>query len=423
MFKQITGTIGARVIITAMGLLVAVIAGHRLGAAGLGNIGLIILGITLIRLGTDLLGGGGLVYLVSRVPLGRLLLPCYLWALLAASLGWAVVDYLGLVPGEYALDVALLAFLQGMHAVHLNVLIGQQRIRANNIISVVQAIVLVAAFAFLARLPGADAATFVIASYAATATALALSTLAMRRNVAVYMSGQVRVLRLLLRQGGYVQMANGMQLMNYRLAYWLIEKFRGTAALGIYTVANQLAEGTWLVPKSLAMVLYSRISNSRSPEEQRLLTLTFLKVSMACASAVVLVLVLLPSGVFQWAFGPEVSGISPLIILLAPGVLSMAASQAFSHFFSGTARNIHNVIGSGLGLAITVVSTLVLIPRYGLPGAAIAATLAYTANALYQAAAFMRITKSTFRNLWPNAADGRMLRELIGLKKSSKTPR
>lgn len=413
MLRQITGTVAARIVITVMGLLVAVIAGHRLGTVGLGAIGLITLGITLIRLGTDLLGGGGLVYLVPRVPLGRLLPPCYLGALVAAALGYGIVRLFHLVPEGYAPHVALLAFLQGLNAVHLNVLVGQQRIHANNVVGMAQAMVLVAVFAWLTGLPGADAHAFISASYAAVACALVLGLLAMRRHAPVLADGPSKVLMLLAGQGGYVQAANGMQLMNYRLAYWLIERFRDTASLGIYTVANQLAEGSWLVPKSLALVLYSRVSNSRSADGQRLLVLACLKLSMACALAVIAVLLLLPSGLFQWAFGPEVVGITPLIASLAPGILGMAASQVFSHYFSGTARNVHNVVGSGLGLAITVVAGLLLIPAYGLQGAALTATLAYCANALYQVVAFMRITGSSFHEMWPNAADGNRLRELL----------
>lgn len=413
MLKVITGTIAARIITTAMGLLISVIAGHRLGLEGLGTIGLIVLGITLIRLGMDLVGGSALVYLVPRVALGRLLRPGYAWAVLAAGVGYGIVRVFKLVPDGYAGPVAVLAFLQGIHAIHLSVLIGQQRIRANNIIAVVQAVVLVAAFGVLARAPEADAHAFITASYISIVAALLLSIFSMRKHVKPHAEAPQNVIRLLLRQGAYVQVANGMQLMNYRLAYWLIEKFQNTAALGIYTVANQLAEGAWLVPKSLAVVLYSKISNTEGPEGQRLLTLTFLKTSMACASSVVLVLVLLPSTVFQWVFGPEVVGITPLIMLLVPGILSMAASQAYSHFFSGTARNVHNVIGSGLGLVATVVAGLLLIPVYGLFGAAISATLAYSINAVYQTIAFMRITGSRFMDLWPNAADGRRLKELF----------
>lgn len=418
MLRQITGTVAARIVITVMGLLVAVIAGHRLGTEGLGTIGLITLGITLIRLGTDLLGGGGLVYLVPRVPLGRLLPSCYFGALAAAVVGFGIVLLFHLVPEGYAGHVALLAFLQGLNAVHLNVLVGQQRIHANNLVGMAQAIALVAAFALLARLPGADAHAFIMASYIAVALALVTGILSMRRQAPVLADVPHHVLKLLMGQGGYVQAANGMQLMNYRLAYWLVERFRDTASLGIYTVANQLAEGSWLVPKSLALVLYSRISNSRSADGQRLLVLACLKLSMACALAVIAVLLLLPSSFFQWAFGPEVNGITPLIALLAPGILGMAASQVFSHYFSGTARNVHNVIGSGLGLAITVVAGLLLIPAYGLHGAAITATLAYCANALYQAVMFMRITHSSFPDLWPKAADGRRLWEMFMLLRS-----
>jgi O-antigen/teichoic acid export membrane protein len=420
MFRQITGTIAARIITTAMGLLVAVIAGHRLGTSGLGTIGLITLGITLVRIGTDLLGGGGLVYLVPRVPLGRLLLPCYASALVAVSAGFAAVRIFRLVPSEYCTDVAILALLQGWNAIHLGVLIGQQRIRANNVIAVVQAVALVAAFAWLTRVAGADAGAFITASYCSVAVALAMSSIAMRRNVALTADAPQNAFRLLLRQGAFVQMANGMQLMNYRMAWWLIEKFKSTSALGVYSVANQLAEGSWLVPKSLAVVLYSRISNSFSADEQRLMTLTFLKTSMACALAVVAVLILLPGPVYQWAFGPEVTGITPLIALLAPGILAMAASQAFSHFFSGTARNVHNVIGSGLGLVATVVAGFLLIPAYGLPGAATSATIAYCANALYQMIAFMRITGSSFRDLGPNTADMRRLKAMLRIQDKSR---
>ena len=60
MLKAISGTVLARIATTAMGLLVAVVAGHRLGAEGLGVIGLVVLGITLVRLGMDLMGGGAL---------------------------------------------------------------------------------------------------------------------------------------------------------------------------------------------------------------------------------------------------------------------------------------------------------------------------------------------------------------------------
>ena len=63
MLKQATGTVLSRVFVAAMNLLVMVLAGHAFGAAGLGTIGLIVLGITLVMLPANLIGGG--------VPLGQ----------------------------------------------------------------------------------------------------------------------------------------------------------------------------------------------------------------------------------------------------------------------------------------------------------------------------------------------------------------
>ncbi len=414
MLKVISGTILARIIITVMGLLVAVVGGHRLGAEGLGVIGLVVLGISLVRLGMDLVAGSALVYLAPRVALGRLLRPSYLWALFIGLAGYLVVSLFNLVPEGYALHVAVLAFLQGVNAVHLNILVGQQRIRANNVIAVVQAIMLVGVFTWLAFQPGASAMSYVTGAYASALSSLLLGTLSIRKRVEVQDDPSVNVMQLLFRQGSYIQMANGMQLINYRLAYWLIEKFKGTAQLGVYTVANQLAEGAWLVPKSLALVLYSKISNTDKAEEQRLITLTFLKTSMASASAIILVLLVLPSTLFQCLFGPEVVGITPLIALLAPGILSMSATQAWSHFFSGTARNVHNVGASGIGMVITIGAGLLLVPQYGLVGAALCASLAYGASALYQTVVFMRITNTRFTELWPNRADVQRLGRLLG---------
>lgn len=413
MLKQITGTIAARIVTTVMGLLIAVIAGHRLGAAGLGAIGLIVLGITLIRLGTDLIGGGGLVYLVPRVPLGRILPPAYSWAVVATAVGCALLFVFRLVPDGYALHVSALALMQGVYAIHLNVLIGQQRIKAHNLITVFQSLVLVVVFALLASKPGADAHAFVEANYLAFGTAVLFSSIAMRKNIAQKSEARTDVWKLLWRQGALTQGANAMQFLNYRLAYWLIERFQGLPALGVYSVANQLAEGSWLGPKSLGMVLYSKMSNTEGRAEQRLLTLSVLKASMAFATVVVLALVLLPDQIYQWAFGSEVLGLRPIILILVPGILAMSASQAFSHFFSGTARNKHNMIGSGLGLLITVAAGLLLIPEYGLKGAALSATMAYLMNSGYQAIAFMRITGSSFKDLWPNRADIRRLRSLF----------
>ncbi|HEY0976741.1 MAG TPA: polysaccharide biosynthesis C-terminal domain-containing protein [Flavobacteriales bacterium] len=405
MIAQITGTIASRVVIVAMAMLLTMVAGHQLGTEGLGIIGLVVLGISLVGLVANLLGGSALVYLAPRVPLRRLLVPAYSWAVVSCALGYGVLRTAGLVPEGYAAHTAILALLQSGISIHLAVLMGQQRIRTHNRITVLQALVTLFVFTALVLRPDPSPTAFVIATYCAYSVSLLLTTIALRTGPPLQGEVPADPLRLLIRQGALVQSANGMQLLNHRLAYWLIEKFRGTSALGLFSVATQLAEGAWLAPRSLGMVLYSRMSNTTDPVQQSALTVDMLKLSLASALAVLLVVLLMPGAVLTWLFGPEVQGLSPLLLRLAPGILAIAAAQAFSHYFSGTARNIHNVVSSGIGLVITLALGSWAIPRYGLSGAAMTASCAYIGQCSYQAIAFLRITRVPLRTLLPGRRD------------------
>lgn len=406
MLKKITGTIASRLFIAVMNLLLTVQAGHALGASGLGIISLVVLGITLVMLPANLIGGGALVYLVPRRPLAELLRPAYAWALISCMLAYVALLAFPVVPAGFELHVCALAFIQALYTIHFGVLAGQQRIRAHNIVSSVHAAVLLLAFTWLLHTSAhADAMDYVHASYVAFGLTAVLSAAAIRWKSGPPMSERHDSLRTLLRQGLYVQGANGAQLLNYRLAYWFIEHFRGNAALGIYSVGNQLAESAWLAPRSLGLVLVSKVSNIAHDGEQRWLTLIIARLAIAMALSVVLVLWLLPDAVFSWAFGKEIIGLRPILLLLSPGIIAMAVSQAFSHYFSGTGRNVHNLIGSGLGMLVSVVCGLYLVPRFGLKGAAATASLAYGTSILYQLIVFMRGGRSRWSDLLPGRED------------------
>jgi O-antigen/teichoic acid export membrane protein len=413
MLKQATGTVLSRVFVAAMNLLVMVLAGHAFGAAGLGTIGLVVLGITLVMLPANLIGGGALVYLVPRIPLTRLVWPAYAWATVSALLAWVVLRSFALVPAGYEAHVCALALLQAVYSVHFGVLLGQQRIARHNAISAVHAAVLLVTFAaLLYAKKEVDVMAYVQASYAAFGLTALLSAFAIDRRSPIKAGGPVVVLRVMLRQGLWVQGANGLQLLNYRLAYWIIEHVLGRAALGLYSVGTQLAESAWIAPRSLGMVLVSRVSNLDELAQQRRLTLLTAKVAISFALAVVLVLAVLPDAVFRLAFGDDITGLRPIVLLLAPGIMSMSASQAFSHYFSGKGQNRHNLIGSGLGMLITAGFGWWAIPHWGLKGAALIASLAYTASVVYQWAVFSRRHNARLAELWPDAEDVGRLRDL-----------
>lgn len=407
MIRPVIGTIATRVVVMAMTLLTIMVAGHTLGTEGLGTISLIVLGITFILLLNNVVGGGGLVFLSPRYAKRDLLSPAYIWAVITAIIAYAVYRVIPVVPEAYTLHVVILALVQSLYTIHFGTLLGAQRIRIHNLIVSAQAIVLFAVFAALvviAREP--SVMHYVIASYASFSAALLLSAVATRGIPSPTLAeGQGMAWRALFKHGGLIQLANFLQLLNYRIAYYLIEGFRGTSALGLYSVANQLAESAWLAPKSLGTVLYSWMSNTEDPDRQRDLTLTVTKASVAFSILVVGVLMLVPEPLFRFFFGAEIIGLPALVLLLGPGIVAMAASQAFSHYFSGTGRNVHNAAGSGIGLVLTLGAGYLLIPEHGLHGAALTASLAYCGNAAYQLIAFLRSSNTPISMLLVTGAD------------------
>lgn len=412
MIRPVVGTVAARVAIVVMNLLVIVVAGRALGADGLGMISLLVLGITFILVLNNVVGGGGIVYLLPRHGAQALRWPAYAWAIVTTAIARLVLHRFSLVPAGLEDHTVALAFLQAVIGIHLGILLGRERIGLHNALLIFQAAMLLVAFAILLRTDAPDIMDYVLSAYIAHGATALLSSIASAGadRSAIAPTGHPVV--DLFRQGAIAQTANGMQLLNYRLAYYLIQRFIGTAAVGLYSVTSQLAESTWLVPKSLGLVLYARMSNTEGMERQRDLTLAVLKVALGVALLFTLALVLVPDALYKLVFGPEVTGVAWLVLLLAPGLLAMAASQALSHYLSGTGRVWHNAIGSGLGAVATLVLGFMLIPKHGLPGAAITASIAYCTSTVYQALVFQRLTGARLRHFLPNAADVDRLRTL-----------
>lgn len=404
------GTIATRVAVAAISLLVAAVAARMLGLEALGRMSLLVLAITFIMLLCNVVSGG-LVYLEPRHGTRTLRWLAYGWSALACTAGALLVEPLGVAPAGLGVHAGAIAFLESVATTHLSILLGRQRFAMHNSITLIRPALLITAFVLLLRAEGADVHDFIGALYISHGSSALLSGLLLSRLTA-QSSDAGAALSAMLRQGIPAQAANGLQLLNYRLSYLLIQRFHGSSALGLWSITTQLAESAWLAPKSLGSVLYARVSNLDAQEEQLRLTLTVMKVSVALALFAAALLAALPDSLFQWVFGPEAHGIGRLVLLLGPGLIAMAASQALSHYFSGVGRVHHNTIASGIALAVTIPLGLWLIPGSAERGAAIVSSAAFTSAIIYQVIVFSRLTASRFPDYLPNRADMVRLQQL-----------
>lgn len=414
MLRNLLSTTASRLIIAIINLCIIWISARYLGAEVLGTISLIILGISIIQLVTAILAGSSLVYQTSRHSLAELMIIAWMWIIIAGTPVWFILNLLALIPAEFSLDVLLLSFLGSLVTVNQNVFLGKEKINLFNGMAILQSIIVLAGllfFVFVGKYYEAEA--YVYAQYISLSL---LSILGILFNLP-FMQGfripRMQVITEAFKYGGYLQAASIMQLFNYRLSYYLIEKFFNRATLGIFSVGVQIAESVWIISKSMAVLLYSRLSNNREKEYSINLTLNFIKITCVLTILAIGIIVLLPEKLFILIFRSEFGDLTQVVSSLSIGILAVSVSLMFSHYFSGTGKPIHNTISSGIGLVFTVVLGFTLIPAWGLVGAGVTASISYLGSMIYQFIVFKHKTGVLYRSFVPTGKDFVKVKEEI----------
>ncbi len=407
MFKKILGTLGTRLVNAALALIAASLNANYLGAENVGTIYLIIFSVTIIQLFNNFVGGGALVYLVPRAGVFRLFVPAVIWTFvitISASfllffLGEAT-PALGIIPKGYLGPVLFLALVISFSSVNYMLLLGQEKVRAYNMINLLQIstlfiLLLVSLFWLHIR----TAMAYYWAMFGSYIIAWVISLYMLAPSLKPEpLTGMKKLLGEIFRFGTYIQFANIFQQLNYRLSLKFVDLFTERAAVGVLSVGMTLSEGLWLVSRSMAMVQYARLSNEMDNNYAVRLTLAFIKITWILTFAGMLLLLLLPAQVYTTVFGQQFSGLRMVIASLAIGIVTLSISMILSGFFSGINKPYHNTISSAIGLVFTIGLGFLLIPAWGIAGAGIAASVSYTMATLYQFIIFIRLAKLSPRD-------------------------
>jgi O-antigen/teichoic acid export membrane protein len=183
-------------------------------------------------------------------------------------------------------------------------------------------------------------------------------------------------LRDAIRFGRAGYATNWLQFLNYRLDQFLVHTWTGSAALGQYAVAVSLTEALWQLPTSVGAVVFARAARHRGPDHSfsaaricRLTTLATLGLVICVAATAQLIVPLL----FGKAYETSLSALYALL----PGTVAMVLPKVIGGSLYGQGKPQYVTYGAGLALAAMVAGDLLLIPRYGIVGAAFASSFAY----------------------------------------------
>lgn len=409
MFKNISITFLSRIITALLNLVTVVILSRYLGASVKGEASLIISTITLYLIGCNIIGGATLVYMTPRHQTGKLMLISYAWSFSCCMLLFFVFNFFHLVSAEMSLPVALLACINSLGSININILLGKQKIKAVNMLLLLQVLLILSSlFVAIKIVHNNNINGYIYALYIAYG-AVAISSLLLLFNANTnsknYSSFKTIIIES-FKYGALNQLGHIIQFTSLRLSYYLLNNTTGSKDLGIYSNAISLTESIWLISNSIATVQYSKIANSTNREESILLTQQLSKVSSMLCLLAVIVLVIIPEAFYLYLFGEEFIGIKNIIYLLAPGIFVYNYALIIGHYFSGIGKYQAEVMANFGGLIITLVLSFVAIKNgYNSLWASGISSISYITTAIILTIMFIRISKTKLVALLPTTSD------------------
>lgn len=160
----------------------------------------------------------------------------------------------------------------------------------------------------------------------------------------------------------------------------MLRSFTGPDTTGFYKAALALAEYLWFVPIALQTLLLhstSRMWSIGSNSEITRLASTVTRYTVLLVSVMAIGLATLADRFVPLYYGePFVAATGPLLLLL-PGTVGFAAARPIQAICQGSGNLRPLVIATGGAAGLNFVLNLLLIPLFGMNGAAIATSIGY----------------------------------------------
>lgn len=172
-----------------------------------------------------------------------------------------------------------------------------------------------------------------------------------------------------------------------RSGVFFVNYFRGAADTGLYSVAQQMAEALVIIPSVIGTVLFSRVARGDSkklaPRVIRSAAFMLLPVSIALAIG--------RNMIFTTLFGPDFLPSGQVFLLLLPGTFLLGIEVIMASDIAGRGYPWTAALAWIPILIINIIGYVLLIPHYGISGAAISTTISFIALFIFMTWYYCRL--------------------------------
>ncbi len=197
-----------------------------------------------------------------------------------------------------------------------------------------------------------------------------------------------------------------MAYLNYRVDQFFVAAFLPPDQLAYYVIAVGLAERLWIVTGAVSNPLLPHLTNS--PDRDPALAAVVARHVLAWTAAAALVVLVLADVVVPLLYSSAYAqAVAPFRWLLL-GMVTLSVGKILVGELLAREKIMYTIWASIATVATNVVGNLVLIPRLGISGAAIASTISYTLLSAIVIWYYLRETGVSWTVLVPRPADVRV---------------
>lgn len=181
--------------------------------------------------------------------------------------------------------------------------------------------------------------------------------------------------------GFKVHFTNILAFINYRADIFLINLFINPTSAGIYFLSVQIAEKLWIFSQAASSVLFPRFAKMKSSQERlELANRSFILVAFLTG----VLSIIIGLGLYWFLeilFGEDYLDALSVFYWLVPGIIASSGSRIYSNCITAAGKPEWNMYVSFFIVSVNIIGNIILIPSYGIVGAAFVTTIAYSLNA------------------------------------------
>ena len=397
----------ARILILLIGIATSVIVARILGPEGQGIYALAILLPSMIVTFANLGMARSTVYHMGKGTyppkdlIGTVLASSFIISLGSIIVGLIIVFFFGdsilpAVPQVYLLlSLALIPFQLLFFQSLSGILLGLQEIKRYNVLAIIHSISLLALVAFF--LVGLDAGiagviTANLLSLLLTVVVAFLWIPKFLNGVPSYFQLDKKILGSLFSFGYKAHLGNTVSFLHLRIDIFMLNYFLNPLTVGLYVISVTVVEKLWMLSQSVSTVLYPKVAAMKDEEQRKRFT-------PLVSRSILLITILgacLLFGLSNWlipllyseAYLPSVE---PLQVLLI-GIVAVSVERILGNDIDARGKPMIGTYIASASLVANIVLNIVLIPQFGIMGAAWATSITYSLASIVRLFIYCRLS-------------------------------